>query len=191
MQREVFLRSSGIFGKFRGQQRGRICDQNGLFRHRRRELLIKRNPIVWIFRHRFNHQIGVLDRFVNIQFQPNRISRLSHARRACFRIKRIAVSNAARPNPAALSFWRRHLLNRFQIRFLQLRELRLRSSDAALASQPDRYVKSAVRRLKRNLAFQHAAACNHDILEFLHMHRSFRFGMLIFPSVGLIYNIIQ
>ena len=45
-------------------------------------------------------------------------------------------------------------------------QFRLRARDTAFAPQPDRHVKAAIRRLKRDLTAQNAAAGDDDFFDF-------------------------
>ena len=157
MQRQVLLGTAGVLGKGARQQRGGVGHDDGLLREYRGELLVEVNLCLGVLGHRLDDQVGVGHGLGKIELQLEcGVGTLDGGERR-FLVEGLgAIGDTGAPLARTV----RHALDCRDVLLAHVIDLGLGAADAALAAQPNRYIKAAVGSLKGNLASQHAAAGN-------------------------------
>ena len=157
MQRQVLLGATSVLGKGARQQRGGVRHDNGLLREDRGELLVEVDLCLGVLGHRLDDQIGVGHGLGKIKLQLERGVGTLNGDERCLPVEGlVAIGDTGAPLTRAV----RHALDSSDVLLAHVIDLGLGAADAALAAQPNRYIKAAVGSLKGNLASQHAAAGN-------------------------------
>ena len=121
----------------------------------RGELLVEVNLCLGILSHRLDDQIGVGHCLGKIELQLEcGVGALNGGECRLFVEGLAAVGDTGAPLARAV----RHTLDCRDVLLAHMIDLGLGAADAALAAQPNRYIKAAVGSLKGNLASQHATA---------------------------------
>jgi len=123
----------------------------------RGELLVEVDFCLGVLGHRLDDQVGIGHGLGKIKLQLERgIGTLDGGECRLLLEGLITIGDTGAPLACAV----RHALDSSDVLLAHMIDLGLGAADAALAAQPDRYIKAAVGSLKGNLASQHAAAGN-------------------------------
>ena len=157
MQRQVLLGAAGVLGKGARQQRRGVRYDDGLLREDRGELLVEVDLCLGVLGHGLDNQVGVGHGFGEVELQLEcGVGTLDGGERRLLVERLVAIGDTGAPLARAV----RHALDSSDVLLAHMIDLGLGTADAALAAQPNRYIKAAVGCLKGNLASQHAAAGN-------------------------------
>ena len=164
MQRQELLGATRRCRDLARQQRGGVGDENGAFGQVLCQLRVERVLLLGILRNCLDHQVGILRRILIAGGEDDALERLLRALLKLLdfvngKLGRVGQTTTIRRRVAL------HRLKRCQIGLTQLLELRLRALDGPFAAQPHRNVKALVCRLICNLASQHTATGNDNVLD--------------------------
>ena len=162
MKCQVPVGPAGVLGELAWQEGGGVRGDDGLGGQERGELLVELDLRLGVLRHRLDHEVGVGDGGRHVEFELDAIvGRLCALEAGLLVEGLVGVGDAGAPGGGAGC----HALDFVAIGIQQLVDLGLRAADTALAAEPDGDVKSAISRLERNLAAEHATARDNDLLE--------------------------
>ena len=126
-------------------------------RKNRGELLVEGDLCLGVLGHRLDDQVGVGHGLGKIELQLEcGVGALNGGECRLPVEGLVAIGDTGAPLARAI----RHALDSSNVLLAHMIDLGLGAADAALAAQPNRYIKAAVGSLKGNLASQHAAAGN-------------------------------
>ena len=164
MQRQEFLGATRGRRDLARQQRGGVGNEDGAFRQVVCQLRVERVLLLGILRNGLDHQVGILCRSLIAGGEDDALERLLRALLELLdfvngKLGRVCQTAAIRRGIAL------HRLERCQIGLTQLLELRLRALDGPFASQPHRNGETLVCRLICDLASQHSATGDDNVLD--------------------------
>ena len=149
MQRQVLLGATSVLGKGARQQRRGVRHDDGLLRQNRGELLVEVDLCLCVLGHRLDDQVGVGNGLGEVELQLEcGVGTLNDGERRLPVEGLVAIGDTGTPLARTV----RHTLDCRDVLLAHMIDLGLGAADAALAAQPNRYIKAAVGSLKGNLA---------------------------------------
>jgi len=168
VHREVAVGTACVARELRGQQRRGVGDHDGLLGHERRKPVEERGLLIGDLGHGLDDEIGIRYGLCHVKLELETFVGLVDLLDAYSGIEGAELRDSLAPGGIGGALGRLHALDGAEIGCLELVDLGLATTDGALAAQPDRHIEAAIRRLKRDLRTEDAAAGNDHLLDVGH-----------------------